>query len=79
MQVLRDEIQLHMRLKHQNIVKFLGHHVDPEVGKFYIFMEFVNGGSLSNFLTSHYRGGLPDATAAQFTNQILDGLIYLVS
>merc|ERR550532_389919 len=40
-------------------------------------MELVNGGSLSNFLQAHYRTGLPDDTAANFTNQILDGLIYL--
>ncbi|XP_075264444.1 uncharacterized protein LOC142356404 isoform X2 [Convolutriloba macropyga] len=77
MQLLRDEIQLHMRLKHQNIVKFLGHSIDSVEGKFYIFMEFVNGGSLSNFIQAHYRTGLPDSTAARFTNQILDGLIYL--
>ena len=73
---LLKEVQLMKTFKHKNITQYLDAGFDPELLKLNIFMEFVDGGSLST-LVKKLPTQLDDTLAARYTKQILEGLKYL--
>ncbi|TGZ74653.1 hypothetical protein CRM22_000818 [Opisthorchis felineus] len=68
-----EEIRLHARLEHKNIVRYLDAVVQNNTLK--ILMELVSGGSLK-FVVKTY-GKLDEETVADYSAQILEGLYYL--
>ncbi|BFG37892.1 hypothetical protein CerSpe_241650 [Prunus speciosa] len=74
---LEQEIAVLSKFQHPNIVRYYG--TDKDESKLYMFLEFVELGSLSKLYSklSDSGSGLPDSEASKYTRQILQGLEYL--
>ncbi|GLE04455.1 hypothetical protein PINS_up013397 [Pythium insidiosum] len=70
------EVELLRSLRHENVVKYLGSHVDPDAKKLYIFTEWVPGGNLEH---NRKRFGGDERVIRRYTRQILQGVAYLHS
>lgn len=66
-------IQLLSCLKHPNIVQYYCSEVVDD--KFYIYLEYVSGGSMDKILNQY--GNLGESAIRSYTKQILAGLAYL--
>ncbi|KAF5478247.1 hypothetical protein F2P56_004823 [Juglans regia] len=74
-QQLGQEIALLSRLRHPNIVQYLGsENVDDRL---YIYLEYVSGGSIYKLLQEY--GQFGEIAIRSYTQQILSGLAYLHS
>lgn len=71
--ILRNEISVMKSLQHPNIVRYLG--ADRHKTDFYIFMEYVAGGSIAGMLKEF--GPLNEELTLNFTRQVVCGLSYL--
>lgn len=74
---VNEELMLLKQLEHPNIVRFLGEETDTASGCLRIYMDFVSGGSIRSLLRDY--GKLHESQAASFTQQMLEGLVYLHS
>ncbi|KAL3666118.1 hypothetical protein V7S43_008908 [Phytophthora oleae] len=70
------EVELLRSLKHENIVKYLGCHVDNKAQTLSIFTEWVPGGSLEH---NRKLFGGNERVVRRFTHQLLSGVAYLHS
>ena len=70
---LEKEINFLKTLKHPNIVLYLGERKTSDY--FYIFMEFMPGGSIASMIKQW--GPLKELIIKKFVKQILSGLDYL--
>lgn len=72
---LRKEIELLSKLKHKNIVSYLG--TSKSTRNLYVHLEYIEGGSLSQLI--HEFGKLSLPLIQHYTIQILTGLSFLHS
>uniref|UniRef100_A0A5B6ZEK5 mitogen-activated protein kinase kinase kinase n=1 Tax=Davidia involucrata TaxID=16924 RepID=A0A5B6ZEK5_DAVIN len=70
---LGQEIALLSRLRHPNIVQYHGSEIVGD--KFYIYLEYVSGGSIYKLLQEY--GQFGESAIRSYTQQILSGLAYL--
>ncbi|KAL9242813.1 hypothetical protein vseg_016777 [Gypsophila vaccaria] len=72
-QQLEQELTLLSRLRHPNIVQYIGSGTVDN--KLYIFLEYISGGSIHKLLRDYGKFG--ESAIRSFTRQILSGLAYL--
>ncbi|KAL4482968.1 hypothetical protein ABPG74_018994 [Tetrahymena malaccensis] len=70
---LKNEIEIHLDLKHKNIVKMIKSFEDSE--NLYLVMEYCEGGDLFHYLKHHKK--LSEAEAKRITYRLAEGLKYL--
>ncbi|KAG1361331.1 Mitogen-activated protein kinase kinase kinase YODA [Cocos nucifera] len=70
---LGQEIALLSRLRHPNVVQYYGSKMIDD--KFYIYLEYVSGGSIHKLLQEY--GQFGEVAICSYTQQILSGLAYL--
>lgn len=68
---LKSEIFILKKVNHPNIIRL--HDMIEEPGKIYIVLEYCKGGDLSMYIQRH-QGGIPEATAKYFMQQLAEGL-----
>lgn len=71
------EIEIHQKLDHRNIVKFIESFAIAEKNKLYIILEFLDGGSVQDLLEQAPDGRLPPEQARCYVYQLLEALEYL--
>lgn len=72
-EMVRKEIGLHRRMKHDNILRFFGERF--ENNKMYLFLEYASGGELFDRIDPDL--GMPDWMAQKYFNQIIAGIVSL--
>jgi len=80
-ETLQNEVAMHQNLRHPHIVAYLGHKlsVDPAIRtmRLYVFLEYLAGGTLREFLKGY--GGLGHPLLHKYVYQLLLGIGYLHS
>lgn len=72
-QSLENEIKLLQDLHHPHIVEYLGHdYIDSCL---YMYLEYMPGGSMAHVLQTF--GAFEESLIADYTRQMLEGLVYL--
>jgi len=72
-QSLTNEINVLQDLQHPHIVSYLGHdHIDSCL---YMYLEYMPGGSMAQVLQTF--GAFEESLIADYTRQLLEGLVYL--
>eukprot|EP00758_Cryptobia_borreli_P016292 Tbor_TRINITY_DN6098_c0_g1::TRINITY_DN6098_c0_g1_i1::g.10394::m.10394 len=79
--VLNKEVDVHRRLQHPNIIRYLHSSTDRSTNpsKLNIYLEFVTGGSLSSIMKTFPNGRVPVNPAKVYARHMFLGLEYLHS
>ena len=75
MSILHRELSIMKESRHQNVVKFLTAYADAT--SFWVVMEFMDAGSLTEFLPDEMRPAIPEPRIARVLREILKGLSFL--
>ncbi|KAH9589083.1 Protein kinase domain [Trypanosoma melophagium] len=73
------EVEIHKRLVHENIIRYLHSHVDTESTprRLFVYLEFVTGGSVTSLMKSLPNGHLPSPVVRVYARHMFSGLEYL--
>lgn len=71
---LRQEVEIHSRLKHRNILQLYGYFYDPKY--IYLILEYAPGGELYKAMKAQPEGKFSEKVAANFIEQLASGLWY---
>ncbi|XP_076045778.1 serine/threonine-protein kinase Chk1-like [Oratosquilla oratoria] len=69
-----EEVEIHRKLEHENIIAFLGEVIDEEY--LYIYLEYASGGTLKQRISDK---GVPEDEARYYFVQLIQGLKYVHS
>lgn len=72
---IRTELDVMERLRHANIIVYLGHELSVSKKRLYIFMEYASGGTISDALKRY--GPLSLYVTQSYARDIIEGLMYL--
>ncbi|KAG2431793.1 hypothetical protein HXX76_009288 [Chlamydomonas incerta] len=72
---LEHEMSLYKKLKHKHVVGYIDARFDTKTSAFYIFLEYVPGGSIASMLNRF--GRFSEDLVRNYTRQLLMGLEYL--
>lgn len=71
------EVDIHKRLSHPNIIRYLHSYEDAEQKRLLVFLEFVTGGSVTSIMQNLPGGKLPISVARVYSRHMFEGLEYL--
>lgn len=74
---VRTEIEVHEKLDHPNIVKFIEAFTLPEKNKLYIILEHIGGGTIQDLLDDAPNNRLPLSQARCYFRQLIEAMEYL--
>ena len=74
--IIKNEIEIHERILHPNIVRMYSHYEDEK--NYYCFLEYINGPSLLNFIHKK-KTGLSERESCKFFSQIIKSISFLHS
>ena len=74
--LILKEIELLKNLDHQNIVKYYNYFKNENDNTYYIIMEYLDGGTLNNFLTEN-KNNITEIETRIIIKQLLEALNYL--
>ncbi|PNW70648.1 hypothetical protein CHLRE_17g728700v5 [Chlamydomonas reinhardtii] len=75
LEALEHEMSLYKKLKHKHVVGYIDARFDTKTSAFYIFLEYVPGGSITSMLNRF--GRFSEDLVRNYTRQLLMGLEYL--
>ncbi|GBG29873.1 Protein kinase, putative [Hondaea fermentalgiana] len=71
---LGQEVEIHSRLKHPNILQLFGYFYDPK--RVYLILEYAAGGELYKVMKKQPEGKFDEKTAASYIAQLASALSY---
>ncbi|RNF19025.1 protein kinase [Trypanosoma conorhini] len=73
------EVEIHKKLAHENIIRYLHSRVDAESSpkRLFVYLEFVTGGSVTSLMKTLPKGRLPNPVVRVYARHMFSGLEYL--
>ncbi|KRX02681.1 Protein kinase-like domain [Pseudocohnilembus persalinus] len=79
LETIKNEISVMEICQHPNIVQCYGSDIIKQQKQMFIYMEYMNKGSLQDIIQNRNQEPLPESTIKEYCQQILQGLVYIHS